>query len=745
MDNEYRLDEIPDLTPYPLIKHSEQSGTWEDGTGSNVGGVVRVVIRERLRVHTMGSTKQPWKYEAAATTHSLNNALQEQRHLVFVSVMEQGVLKSYILRGTSFLSHGLVSIPIPTWVTPETSELQISYYEYIGRTGLLSDVVSGEVGSGVVLAEDFTGHSHGTHKGHTLGQHIGDVVGNVQGFVSNLQNHNVLENHTLTGNFQGHCTGTFNGDVSGSFEGILNANNGYLHNMYNVSIGPDAAESGLLVVEGEREHLVLSNSITQGKAVIQINNAGALEFQTNRDITFTNNINIPSITVSERLVIKDDMRCRALQCAGIDNTFAGIVQTGLLHGVGSITSEGYISVSGEVNITSTMSVGGSIAVSDWLSVAGVLTVQNEISTSGKIIVQQDISAGSAATISSGLSVGGAATISSALSVGSAATLSSALSVASATVLGSSLSVASATICSATLSVASLLTIANHASIGGSLSALELSVASKTITDSLSVNGASTFGLDCSVAGGATFGGEVSTGSNCIVGGDVSVGGTLRAGGCVLDGQCSVNGPLTATTLSIASATVFGAELTVRSATTLCDTLSVASATNLVGEVNMVSGLRIAGTLSIASNTRFGGELGVSLGTTLNKTLSVASTTTISHTLSVAESITCEGDISLGGSIVQASDVRLKHSIRDAPPQLAKLRGVKMREFQYRAAGKHQRKHIGVIAQELQVTPWADVLCQGDTLAIDSTQLLMRALKSIQELADRVDKLEKKYV
>lgn len=137
-----------------------------------------------------------------------------------------------------------------------------------------------------------------------------------------------------------------------------------------------------------------------------------------------------------------------------------------------------------------------------------------------------------------------------------------------------------------------------------------------------------------------------------------------------------------------------------------------------------------------------------------------------------------------GSIVNAtnsygaiSDVKLKKEIRDAGPQLADIRAVKLRKYKLIADGEDAKDHLGVIAQELEevspglVTESADketyfeqayemggvgepdripIIGQGEwkerstgtvTKSVNYSILYLKAIKALQELADDFDALK----
>jgi hypothetical protein len=93
----------------------------------------------------------------------------------------------------------------------------------------------------------------------------------------------------------------------------------------------------------------------------------------------------------------------------------------------------------------------------------------------------------------------------------------------------------------------------------------------------------------------------------------------------------------------------------------------------------------------------------------------------------------------------SSDERLKENIVDAPQASAIIDGIKVRSFDWKADGVHQR--FGVIAQELeQVAPEAVGRPAGDDnqfLGVDYSKLVPMLIKEIQSLRARVAALESK--
>lgn len=123
-----------------------------------------------------------------------------------------------------------------------------------------------------------------------------------------------------------------------------------------------------------------------------------------------------------------------------------------------------------------------------------------------------------------------------------------------------------------------------------------------------------------------------------------------------------------------------------------------------------------------------------------------------------------------------SDAKLKTGIRDATPQLADIRALKVRKFKLKADGENAREHIGLIAQETEeispglvweapdtesyfeqeyarggvAEPDVPLIGKGEwkeretgtfTKGVNYSVLYMKALKALQELADELDALK----
>lgn len=91
-----------------------------------------------------------------------------------------------------------------------------------------------------------------------------------------------------------------------------------------------------------------------------------------------------------------------------------------------------------------------------------------------------------------------------------------------------------------------------------------------------------------------------------------------------------------------------------------------------------------------------------------------------------------------------SDARLKENIADADDASALVDSIKIRKFDWKASGEHQRH--GVIAQELmEVAPEAVTpgRTEDDMMSVDYSKLVPMLIKEVQSLRARVTQLEGK--
>jgi hypothetical protein len=108
----------------------------------------------------------------------------------------------------------------------------------------------------------------------------------------------------------------------------------------------------------------------------------------------------------------------------------------------------------------------------------------------------------------------------------------------------------------------------------------------------------------------------------------------------------------------------------------------------------------------------------------------------------ASDIRAEGNIVATGEVTAYSDARLKHDITPTSPALDKLRKIEVVDYN-KNGDRQERRRTGVIAQ--QILPIFPQMVEGnesDYYTVNYPKLVTVAIKAIQELSDRVDKLEK---
>jgi hypothetical protein len=183
------------------------------------------------------------------------------------------------------------------------------------------------------VVEDTLGNYHGTFTGRTAGLHTGDVIGNVNGFVSRIDNHRII-NAKLLGNGEGNWTGTVNGDVVGRFEGYAKIITGSIDNAYHVTIGTYDASS-LLHISGNENHIQLTDSDHNISSTMKCNSVGSLLISASalvsENFECTNLECFGSIKAS-------DIQVEHLTCIGIDNNFYGMFDVGVIEGATDITA-----------------------------------------------------------------------------------------------------------------------------------------------------------------------------------------------------------------------------------------------------------------------------------------------------------------------------------------------------------------------------------------------------------------------
>ena len=173
---------------------------------------------------------------------------------------------------------------------------------------------------------DSLGNFSGYFEGPTRGVHTGDVKGNVQGFVSDLGNHPIIE-AKLLGDGEGHWVGTVNGDVVGKFEGQAKIVTGSIDNASHVTVGTFDSTSSLHVKSSDR-HVQISNT-DGGSALIECRGESRLTvscsvFETSEIVC--DSFQTQTLTVNE-------LNANNIKCVGLTNSFYGIFETGRIEDV----------------------------------------------------------------------------------------------------------------------------------------------------------------------------------------------------------------------------------------------------------------------------------------------------------------------------------------------------------------------------------------------------------------------------
>ena len=189
---------------------------------------------------------------------------------------------------------------------------------------------------------DSLGNFVGSFEGPTRGVHTGDVIGNIQGFVSDLGNHPIIE-AKLLGNGEGHWVGTVNGDVVGKFEGHAKVISGSIDNASHVTVGTYDSTASLHVKSSD-SHVQISNTDC-GSALIECRSESRLAVSCS--MFETNAIVCETMDCSHTLTV-NDFNANNIKCAGLTNSFYGIFETGRIEDVSEM-----IGVSASLSLCST--------------------------------------------------------------------------------------------------------------------------------------------------------------------------------------------------------------------------------------------------------------------------------------------------------------------------------------------------------------------------------------------------------
>jgi hypothetical protein len=180
---------------------------------------------------------------------------------------------------------------------------------------------------------DQLGNFTGTFQGPTKGVHVGDVKGNVQGFVSDLGNHPIIEAKIL-GNGEGHWVGTVNGDIVGKFEGHAKVVTGSVDNASHLTVGTFDATASIHVKSSDN-HLKISHTDGSGAVIECKQNSHLLMSCSSLQTT---SIVCENVDCSQTLNV-NELNTNNLRCAGVTNSFYGIFETGRIEDVSEIVAE----------------------------------------------------------------------------------------------------------------------------------------------------------------------------------------------------------------------------------------------------------------------------------------------------------------------------------------------------------------------------------------------------------------------
>jgi len=108
----------------------------------------------------------------------------------------------------------------------------------------------------------------------------------------------------------------------------------------------------------------------------------------------------------------------------------------------------------------------------------------------------------------------------------------------------------------------------------------------------------------------------------------------------------------------------------------------------------------------------------------------------------ASDIRAEGDIVATGEVTAYSDARLKHDIEPTGEALEKVRKIEVVDYRLNS-DRSEKLRTGVIAQQIQpLFPQFVEGSEDDYFSVNYEKLVSVAIKAIQELTDKVEKLEK---
>ena len=274
-----------------------------DGHGS-AGGVVTKRVRKQLvltgSIGDMNSYEWDLSLGPAIPQGACDNADFIVEHIRSDSRLE--VVRDFDIsldpRGKAVLVNARYAEP-----------LFATFYSYTGSIGLANEKASEIVPEPEPLAKD------------TFGLHHGDVVGNLRGYVSSIDNLRTITG-TLIGEVHGHVGGTFEGDATGTFTGEVYISRGVISHLESLGIGTAADAAEPLAILAEASHITMRNSAGDA-CVVEFKNE---EFRVNKPVNATA-ANIGALS------------CESIECSsitsylGIKNSYAGMREIGAVTGI----------------------------------------------------------------------------------------------------------------------------------------------------------------------------------------------------------------------------------------------------------------------------------------------------------------------------------------------------------------------------------------------------------------------------
>lgn len=236
---------------------------------------------------------------------------------------------------------GISEIGFSVTTSPPASKAGKLYMEQSEGRNVLFFEDSPVVGKGDIPVSESTqpqtldglGAFHGYFEGPTKGVHTGDVKGNVEGFVSDISNHKIIEAKIL-GNGEGHWVGTVNADVVGKFEGYAKIVTGSIDNASHLTVGTYDANAYVHVMSNDK-HIQLSH--TDGGSVL-FECLSDSRMSVSCAALQTQSIICTHVECSQTLRAQD-ITSDQINCAGINNGFYGIFETGRIEDVTEIVAE----------------------------------------------------------------------------------------------------------------------------------------------------------------------------------------------------------------------------------------------------------------------------------------------------------------------------------------------------------------------------------------------------------------------